>query len=67
MIVRNGADGAGPDERGQQDRADAAAAGPVFPGRGTLGWEGPSPKFSPQQAAVPLPSSKVITISPPSR
>ena len=41
--------------------------GPVFPGRGTLGWEGPSPEFSPQQAAVPLPSSKVITISPPSR
>ena len=28
---------------------------------------GASPEFSPQQAAVPLPSSKVITISPPSR
>ena len=31
------------------------------------GGRGASPEFSPQQAAVPLPSSKVITISPPSR
>jgi hypothetical protein len=41
--------------------------GPVFPGWGTLGWEGPSPESSPQQAAASLPSSKVTTISPPSR
>jgi hypothetical protein len=30
VVVRDGADGTGPDERGQQDRADAAAAGEVY-------------------------------------
>ena len=35
--------------------------------KGTFGWDGPGPELSPQQAAASLPSSKVITISPPSR
>ena len=41
--------------------------GPVFPGRGRFGWDGLMPEVSPQQAAASLPSSKVITIRPPSR
>jgi hypothetical protein len=67
MVVPNGADGTGPDERGQQDRADAAAAGAGPSGQGTFGWDGLMPDVSPQQAAASLPSSKVITIRLPSR
>jgi hypothetical protein len=67
VVVADGADGAGPDERGQQDRPDAAAAGPFFPGSSTFGCAGPRLDVSPQQAAESLPSPKVITMRPPSR
>jgi hypothetical protein len=33
VVVVDGADGAGPDEQGQQDRPDAAAAGAVLSGQ----------------------------------
>src|SRR5215468_12641183 len=43
MVVRDGADGAGPDQRGQQDRADAAAAGSGLAGFGHVRVAGAQP------------------------
>ena len=39
---------------------------PFLPGSGTFGWSERKPDASPQQAAESLPSSKVITMRPPS-
>jgi hypothetical protein len=43
VVVRNGADGAGADERGQPDRPDAAAVGAGLPGQGHAGVGGGEP------------------------